>query len=122
MVQTGDPTGKGKGGQSIWGAPFADEIRTTLKFNQRGMVAWANSGHNTNKSQFFITYAPHEHLDGKYTIFGRVIWGAEDGGTLGVIEQVPVDEKDRPLKGREIKTNSVTIHANPLAEASAQKD
>lgn len=51
LTQTGDPTGTGKGGESIWGAPFEDEIRPTLKFNARGIVAMANSAPNTNKSQ-----------------------------------------------------------------------
>lgn len=51
MVQGGDPTGTGKGGQSIWGEPFKDEIRSTLKFNQRGVVACANAGPDTNKAQ-----------------------------------------------------------------------
>jgi len=54
MIQTGDPTGTGKGGQSIWGQPFADEIRSTLKFNNRGILAMANAGLDTNKSQFFV--------------------------------------------------------------------
>ena len=94
MIQTGDPSGSGKGGQSIWGKPFADEIRSTLKvhalfltthrdvedrcshasfqFNNRGILAMANSGADTNKSQFFITYTKQAHLDGKYTIFGKV--------------------------------------------------
>lgn len=51
MVQGGDPSGTGKGGQSIWGEPFKDEIRSTLKFNQRGVVACANAGPDTNKAQ-----------------------------------------------------------------------
>lgn len=63
MVQTGDPTGKGKGGQSIWGRPFADEIRSTLKFNNRGILAMANSGPDTNKSQFFVRYLPEVSFD-----------------------------------------------------------
>ncbi|KAF9478320.1 cyclophilin-like protein [Pholiota conissans] len=113
MVQTGDPAGTGKGGQSIWGAPFADEVRSTLKFNTRGVVAMANSGPDTNKSQFFITYAKQPHLDGKYTIFGKVIDGADS--TLDSIERVPVNNKNRPLN--EIKLTSVTIHSNPIADA-----
>ncbi|KAJ7592963.1 cyclophilin-like domain-containing protein [Mycena floridula] len=113
MIQTGDPTGSGKGGQSIWGAPFADEIRSTLKFNARGVVAMANSGPDSNKSQFFITYAKQAHLDGKYTIIGKVIDGADS--TLDVMEQVPVNNKNRPLT--EIKLLEVTIHANPIADA-----
>ena len=55
MIQTGDPTGTGKGGQSIWGRPFEDEIRSTLKFNSRGIVAMANAGPDTNKSQVRLT-------------------------------------------------------------------
>ncbi|EDR09833.1 uncharacterized protein LACBIDRAFT_318039 [Laccaria bicolor S238N-H82] len=113
MIQTGDPAGSGKGGQSIWGAPFADEIRSTLKFNARGVVAMANSGPDTNKSQFFITYAKQPHLDGKYTILGKVIDGADS--TLDAMERVPVNNKNRPLN--EIKLTHVTIHANPIADA-----
>ena len=51
MVQGGDPTGTGKGGQSIWGAPFADEIKTTLRFGARGVVAMANAGPGSNRAQ-----------------------------------------------------------------------
>jgi len=115
MVQTGDPSGTGKGGESIWGGPYADEVRSTLKFNARGIVAMANSGPDTNKSQFFITYAKQAHLDGKYTIFGRVIDGAEDGGALDALERVPVNAKNRPTV--EVKLEKVTMHANPIADA-----
>ncbi|ORX38059.1 cyclophilin-like domain-containing protein [Kockovaella imperatae] len=113
MIQGGDPNGTGKGGQSIWGKPFPDEIRQTLRFNARGIVAMANAGPDTNKSQFFITYAKQSSLDGKYTIFGRVIDGADS--TLDMMEKVPVNEKNRPLE--EIKLTNVTIHANPIAQA-----
>ncbi|KXN86058.1 Peptidyl-prolyl cis-trans isomerase-like 3, partial [Leucoagaricus sp. SymC.cos] len=117
MVQTGDPSGSGKGGQSIWGAPFPDEIRSTLKFNTRGIVAMANSGPDSNKSQFFVTYSKQLHLDGKYTIFGKVIDGADS--TLDAMERVPVNNKNRPLS--EIKLINVTIHANPIADAQLRK-
>ncbi|KAJ1533186.1 Peptidyl-prolyl cis-trans isomerase-like 3, partial [Cladochytrium tenue] len=70
MVQTGDPTGTGKGGDSIWGRRFEDEIKATLKHNARGIVSMANKGPDTNLSQFFITYAKQPHLDAKYTVFG----------------------------------------------------
>jgi len=115
MIQTGDPTNTGKGGQSIWGKPFSDEIRSTLKFNARGMVAMANSGPDTNKSQFFITYSKQAHLEGKYTIFGKVIDGADT--TLDTMERIPVNEKNRPLN--DVKLLNITIHANPIAAASA---
>jgi len=115
IIQTGDPTGTGKGGQSIWGTTFPDEIRSTLKFNSRGIVAMANSGNvaDSNKSQFFITYAKQPHLDGKHTIFGKVIDGVDS--TLDSMERVPVNNKNRPLN--EMKLTHVTIHSNPIADA-----
>ncbi|KAI8138176.1 peptidyl-prolyl cis-trans isomerase-like 3, partial [Fennellomyces sp. T-0311] len=111
-LRTGDPTGTGKGGNSIWGRKFNDEIRSTLKHNARGIVSMANSGPNTNGSQFFITYAKHPHLDTKYTVFGKVIDGADS--TLDGLEKIPVDEKHRPIQ--EIRIRNVTIHANPIAD------
>ncbi|GAA6018889.1 hypothetical protein JCM11491_001714 [Sporobolomyces phaffii] len=116
MIQTGDPSGTGKGGQSIWGRPFADEVRGTLKFNARGIVAMANSGPDTNKSQFFITYAKQPHLDTKYSIFGRVIDGADS--TLDAMEKVPVNDKYRPTQA--IKLERVEIHANPIAQKQTE--
>ncbi|KAK9454929.1 cyclophilin-like domain-containing protein [Dipodascopsis uninucleata] len=111
ILQMGDPTGTGKGGESIWGGTFEDEIKPTLRHNARGIVSMANSGPNTNGSQFFITYDKHTHLDGKYTIIGKVIYGADT--TLSEIEAVEVDKKNRPKDPIYLK--SVTIHANPLA-------
>lgn len=113
MIQGGDPTGTGKGGRSIFSTPngkFHDEIHDMLKHNKRGVVSMANSGPNTNASQFFITYKAHPHLNGKYTVFGHVIDGLD---TLDKLEKVPVDGSDRPRQ--EIRLNRVTIHANPLA-------
>lgn len=71
IVQTGDPTGTGKGGNSIWERKFDDEFKDNLKHTDRGMVSMANSGPNTNASQFFFTYAAQPHLDLKYTVFGK---------------------------------------------------
>lgn len=111
MVQTGDPTGSGKGGKSIWGAKFEDEIVPHLKHSSRGIISMANSGQNSNGSQFFIMYAKQAHLDMKYTIFAKVIDGLE---VLDDLEKLPVNEKNfRPLK--EIHLKNVTIHANPIA-------
>ncbi|KAJ2005272.1 Peptidyl-prolyl cis-trans isomerase cyp10 [Coemansia thaxteri] len=112
MVQMGDPTGTGKGGNSIWGRKFEDEIRTKLQHDRRGVVSMANSGPDTNGSQFFITYDQLPNLDSKYTVFGRVADGADT--TLDAIERVEVNKKNRPLK--DIHLRSVTIHANPLAD------
>ena len=114
MVQAGIPNSAGvvKKGMSIWDDKFADEIVPSLKHDRRGVVSWANSGPNTNGSQFFITYKRHDHLDGQFTIFGKVIAGIE---VLDDIEKVEVNEKSRPTK-EDIKIQSITIHANPLAQ------
>ncbi len=81
MAQTGDPTGSGMGGP---GYEFANEIDPSLSHDSKGVVAMANSGPDTNGSQFFITLAPATHLDGGYTIFGRVVEGMDvvEGITL----------------------------------------
>ncbi|CAN1236607.1 Peptidyl-prolyl cis-trans isomerase CYP18-1 [Linum grandiflorum] len=118
MIQGGDPTGTGKGGTSIWGKKFNDEIRESLKWsllqhNARGMLAMANSGPNTNGSQFFITYAKQPHLNGLYTVFGKVIHGFEILDIMEKVLQTPTGPGDKPLA--EIRINHVTIHANPLA-------
>eukprot|EP00850_Spirogloea_muscicola_P025439 SM003100S12260 [mRNA] locus=s3100:5:1336:- [translate_table: standard] len=85
MIQGGDPTGTGRGGTSIWSRKFNDEIREALKHTARGILSMANSGPNTNGSQFFISYAKQPHLNGLYTVFGRIIAGLE---VLDLMEKV----------------------------------
>lgn len=80
MAQTGDPTSVDESKKAAWGTggpgySFADEFRTKLTFNAEGILAMANSGPATNGSQFFITFAPTEFLNGKHTIFGKVVNG-----------------------------------------------
>jgi peptidyl-prolyl cis-trans isomerase A (cyclophilin A) len=90
MIQGGDPAGTGSGGP---GFTFADEIRPDLQFDQPGRLAMANTGPNTNGSQFFITTAPTPHLNKAHTIFGQVVEGLE---VAKVIASAPRDAQDKP--------------------------
>lgn len=89
MIQGGDPLGNGTGGP---GYRFEDEIDPSLSFDKPGYLAMANSGPNTNGSQFFITVAPATWLDGKHTIFGVVVEGQK---IADAISKVPT-RGDRP--------------------------
>ena len=112
MLQGGDPTGTGRGGQSIWGKSFADEFEGPLKHDLRGIVSMANKGKNTNTSQFFITYRQASHLDRKHTIFGKVIDGLD---TLDTLENVPVDaETKRPKE--DITITQAVVYVDPFEE------
>lgn len=112
MVQGGSPsTGSTKDSVSIYGGPFEDEIKPSLRHHARGMLSMANKGPNTNGSQFFVTFTEAPHLDGKNTVFGRVLEGWE---TLDAMEAVAVDKKNRPLEP--MRVERVQIHANPLAD------
>lgn len=73
IVQGGDPTGDGTGGESIYGQPFKDEFHQRLRFSRRGLVAMANAGKDDNGSQFFFTLAATPELQNKHTIFGKVV-------------------------------------------------
>ena len=75
MIQGGDPTGTGRGGESAWGESFEDEVAPSVQFDNPGMLAMANSGPGTNGSQFFITTAKTPWLNMRHTIFGKVITG-----------------------------------------------
>lgn len=94
MIQGGDPTGTGRGGESIWGKPFKDELNSKLVHSGRCVVSMANSGPHTNSSQFFILYKSANHLNFKHTVFGTVVGGLT---ALSAMEKVPVDDNDRPL-------------------------
>ncbi|KAJ4359069.1 Peptidyl-prolyl cis-trans isomerase cyp10, partial [Ascochyta clinopodiicola] len=114
ILQSGSPASdpKSKSSTSIYndGGLFDDEFSPALRHNARGILSMANKGPNMNGSQFFITLAPAPHLDGKNTVFGKVLEGWE---VLDDMEKVAVDKKSRPLEKMVIER--VTVHANPLA-------
>jgi peptidyl-prolyl cis-trans isomerase-like protein 2 len=112
MIQGGDPTGTGRGGQSVWGKPFEDEFDGPEKHDRRGTISMANKGKNTNTSQFFITYRQTPHLDRKHTIFARVVGGLDT--TLAAMERAEVGEKDRPV--RDIEIRDVVVFVDPFEE------
>lgn len=104
MIQGGDPTGTGRGGNSLWGAPFADEIVPSLKHEEPGALSMANAGPNTNGSQFFITVVPTPWLDGKHTVFGKVINGMN---IVYDISKVKTAAGDKPFN--DVIMETVTI-------------
>ena len=104
MIQGGDPTGTGRGGQSIWGGKFKDEFSHKIRFSKAGILAMANAGPNTNGSQFFITTVATPHLNGRHTIFGA-IKGKESFKVLKKLEAVKTSGRydgDRPLNEQKI--------------------
>ena len=99
MIQGGDPTGTGRGGESLWGEKFEDELTIDAKFDRKGLLAMANSGPNTNGSQFFITTIPTPWLNMRHTIFGEVIGGYE---VVNMIENTQVGHNDKPVNEQKI--------------------
>ncbi|CAI5471266.1 unnamed protein product [Closterium sp. Yama58-4] len=117
MIQGGDPTGTGKGGQSAWGKAFQDEFDSRLGHSERGVLSMANSGPHSNGSQFFVLFKSAPHLNYKHSVFGRVVGGME---TLTAMERSAVDDKDRPLKP--ITIESITVFVNPYTEVDAEAE
>lgn len=99
MIQGGDPTGTGMGGQSVWGKPFKDEFNDKAKFDSPGILAMANSGPNTNGSQFFITTADTSWLNMRHTIFGKVVSGYD---VVEKIENTATRPGDKPVAEQKI--------------------
>ncbi len=102
MIQGGDPTGTGRGGESIWNKSFKDEFKDKL-FSRAGVLAMANAGPHTNGSQFFITTAPTPWLNGRHTIFGQVT--PQSMSVVKKLENVPTlgqSGGDRPIEEQKI--------------------
>jgi peptidylprolyl isomerase len=94
MIQGGDPTGTGRGGESIWKKEFVNEHSANVVFDRPFLLAMANHGPNTNGSQFFITTKATPFLNGGYTIFGEVVSGQD---VVRKIENTPTARADRPV-------------------------
>lgn len=105
MVQTGDPTGTGTGGESIWGGEFQDEFHPALKHDRPYTLSMANAGPNTNGSQFFITVIPAPWLDNKHTVFGRVNRGMETVQNISTVRTHP--KTDKPYD--DVRIVSITL-------------
>jgi len=119
MLQGGDPTGTGKGGESSFegGDVFKDELDCRLKHDAPGILSMANQGiKNTNRSQFFITFREASHLDLKHTIFGRVVGGKD---ILKVMNEMETDKNDKPL--RKISIVECCIFNNPFEEVMKEE-
>jgi peptidyl-prolyl cis-trans isomerase-like protein 2 len=117
MIQGGDPTGTGRGGDSIWGKNFKDEFDSPLIHDERGVLSMANKGKDTNSSQFFITYRAQKHLDRKHTIFGKVVGGMD---TLAKLEAVETDDKSKPLE--DITLVDVIVLVDPFEAFLKQRE
>ena len=107
MIQGGDPLGSGRGGP---GYKFADEIHPDLRFDRPYLLAMANAGPGTNGSQFFITVSATPWLNGKHTIFGEVIEGAD---VVDLISRVKTGSQDRPAE--DVIVESVTVERGPAS-------
>lgn len=118
VAQGGDPTGTGRGGSSLWAAPFSDEFDSRLTHSERGVLAYANDGKDRNRQQFYVTFKSCGHLDNKHTVFGRVVGGHD---VLDRMERCDVDAADdhRPLKDG-VKILGTDVFVDPTVDADVK--
>ena len=107
MIQGGDPTGTGRGGESIWKKDFKDEFKANVVFDKPYILAMANRGRNTNGSQFFITLAATPHLNGMHTIFGEVIKGKDVINKIAKVTTSGNQRGNKPLFEQKIIKASI---------------
>ncbi|KAG7476960.1 hypothetical protein MATL_G00088240 [Megalops atlanticus] len=126
IVQGGDPTGTGSGGESVNGRPFKDEFHSRLRFNRRGLVAMANAGPHDNGSQFFFTLGRADELNNKHTIFGKVT--GDTVYNMLRLAEVECDSDERPLNPHKIRSTEVLhspfddIIPREIKKAKKEKD
>uniref|UniRef100_A0ACB8EQJ0 Uncharacterized protein n=1 Tax=Sphaerodactylus townsendi TaxID=933632 RepID=A0ACB8EQJ0_9SAUR len=124
IVQGGDPTGTGSGGESIYGAPFKDEFHSTISFNRRGLVAMANAGPHDNGSPVLLYFGVADELNNKHTIFGKVLQGSSPKphylnfsllsfGEEAEEEEVEVNKVSQSMKGKKQKQPRLTERRDP---------
>jgi len=122
MIQGGDPTGTGTGGAGAFTPKFNDEFHPSLT-HIRGTLAMANSGPNTNGSQFYIMFDSASHLDNKHTVFGRCVGGME---VLDIMEQQETwkktDKQGKDMPKMDITINDISIYTNPFSEPFVPHD
>ena len=106
MIQGGDPTGTGSGGP---GYRFADEISPNRRFTKAGILAMANAGPNTNGSQFFVTLAPTDWLNGQHTIFGEVVAGMDVVKKIGKVRTGPNNRPVTPVIMKRVTIQRVPV-------------
>lgn len=117
MIQGGDPTGTGRGGECAWGGQFKDEFHKMLRHDQRGILSMANAGPHTNGSQFYLSFGPTPHLDDVHSVFGMLVGGAD---VLNRLEKVACDDEDKPLE--DIRITGVTVYTNPFKDVDLDED
>lgn len=110
IAQTGDPTGLGDAGDSAWGGFVKDEIRTSLTHDSPGIVSMANSGKDTNRSQWFVCFEAAHHLDGAHTVFGKVVGG------LFVLKKMESEAE----MGNPLVVDRIEVLVNPIRQIREQ--